>query len=153
MTERRQNQKDFERRKRSMGQRITLASEAEVQRSVVEYLEWDGWRAIRTEHAIERNGNGDIKRKVGEVGMPDYLFIRYGQFRTNRYGLNGKSEMHSPISEVLWIEFKKRGKSPTNEQFKWHEAERARGALVIVVDDIDAFREDYGRLGLRRRVS
>ena len=40
---------------------------------MVEYLQLDGWRPIRTDPVSDRaRGKG-----FGELGMPDYLFLRY----------------------------------------------------------------------------
>jgi hypothetical protein len=42
---------------------------------------------------------------------------------------------------VTWyVEFKRPGKEPTEAQLKEHEAIRAAGGEVWVVDDVDAFR-------------
>lgn len=116
----------------------TQITEEHIQRTVKEFLEWDDWRSLRTEHAIERDKNGKVKRKVGELGMPDYLFIRYRPWEIDS-------------AQVIWIEFKSPGEKPTQEQLKWHKAERDRGALVLVVDDIDAFVQWYKQSGLQRR--
>lgn len=108
--------------------------EKHVEQAVRDFLALDGWRSFKTDPCSDRSrGKG-----FGEVGMPDCLFVRYGL----------------PISgQILWIEFKRPGKKPTAHQLAWHDAERARGALVLVVDDIDLFREWYAKSGLRRRVT
>jgi len=121
-------------------------TEAHVQETVTQFLEADGWRAIRTEHAIERNEEGDFKRRVGEVGMPDYLYVRYSE----KVQYDKRCEFEVPTK--FWIEFKAPGKKPDAHQLAWHEAERARGALVLVVDDIDDFMKRwYPQSGLQRR--
>jgi len=104
-----------------------------VQRAVVDYLELDGWRAFRTELTVQR----EYGRVVGERGQPDYLFLRYGEGFT---------------AEVLWIEFKRPGERPNIAQQMWHKAEKERGAEVLVVDDIQDFRDSYAASGLIRRV-
>ena len=113
-------------------------SEKHIQETVVAYLEWDGWRAFRTELTVQR----EYGRVVGEAGQPDYLFVRY---RTAE-GFYRESD-----AEVLWIEFKAPGKSPRADQLAWHQAERERGAMVLVVDDIDDFIRWYESSGLLRR--
>lgn len=117
--------------------------ESHVQQTVREFLELDGWRAIRTDPVSDRaRGKG-----FGEVGMPDYLFARY-----RRHELDGKFHLDiGQIAELLWVEFKAPGRKATAHQLAWHAAERARGALVLVVDDIEAFREWYGKSGLQRK--
>lgn len=119
--------------------------EKHVQQAVTQFLELDGWRPLRTEHAIERNERGDFKRKVGEKAMPDYLYIRYCRH------ISSMCPDDCPDASVLWIEFKRPGEQPRTEQVQWIEAERRRGALVMVVDDIDQFIAWYRTSGLQRR--
>lgn len=133
-------------------------SEADIQKTVVDYLQAEGWRAIRTEHAIERADGGKVRRKVGEVGMPDYLFLRYGPCSgipapvNERLGWCGGNSFGATqrADEVLWIEFKAPGKSPTPAQRAWHAAERKLRALVLIVNDVDEFIMWYERSGLTR---
>jgi hypothetical protein len=121
-------------------------TEAHIQQTVTQFLELDGWRAIRTDPVSDRaRGKG-----FGEIGMPDYLYLRYGSPVFPRYtGPDGKDE--SLFAQVLWIEFKAPGKAAKPHQLAWHVAERQRGALVLVVDDIDSFRQWYAQSGLQRR--
>ena len=124
-------------RRRAVRRHGTAARE-HIQQTVTEFLEWDGWRPIRTEHAIERDEDGGFKRRVGEVGMPDYLFVRYD------------THISTSWAQVLWIEFKRPGERPRWDQEVWHVTERLRGALVLVVDSIDDFRAWYAASGLQR---
>ena len=119
-------------------------TEAHVQQTCTEFLISDGWHAIRTELTVQKERG----RVVGEVGMPDHLYIRYYD------ALSDRSEWPAHLAtsaQVLWIEFKRPGRHPTKQQFAWHKAERARGALVLVVDDIDGFMAWYKASGLQRR--
>ncbi|HXI85319.1 MAG TPA: hypothetical protein VNL17_14655 [Verrucomicrobiae bacterium] len=124
--------------------------EANIQETVVQYLQLDGWRAFRTELTVQRERG----RVVGERGQPDYLFIRYQdpaafeEYEQKRW------------AEIMWIEFKAGGEkqkwAQSNSlsakfQRAWHAAERSRGALVLVVDDINSFIEWYMTCGLLRR--
>jgi hypothetical protein len=114
-------------------------SEAHVQKAVVQILELDGWRAIRTDPVSDRSrGTG-----FGEIGMPDYLFLRY-------WRMDNLHDDTPPIGEMLWIEFKAPGKTPSLEQLNWHGKERNRGALVVVVENVDGFIEWYKSSGLMR---
>lgn len=116
--------------------------EADIQRTVVEFLQLYGWRAFRTDPVSDRaRGKG-----FGEMGMPDYLFIRYDVHTP----LCSK-DCPAPMAEVLWVEFKRPGGKPSSHQIVWHEAEKRRGALVMVVDHIDRFMEFYETSGLKRR--
>src|SRR3974390_705182 len=67
-------------------------SEEQIQETCTRLLELDGWRALRTDPCSDRaRGKG-----FGEVGMADYLYIRYNVFGED---------------ETLWVEWKcKRGK-------------------------------------------
>lgn len=115
-------------------------SEAHIQETVTHLLQLDGWRAIRTDPVSDR-GRG---KGFGEVGMPDYLYVRYWNLSTVSFRNNE--------SDVMWIEFKRPGKSAEPHQLEWHNAERLRGALVLVVNDIDDFVRWYGESGLARKV-
>jgi hypothetical protein len=122
-------------------------SEADVQQAVVLMLELDGWRAIRTDPVSDRSrGKG-----FGEVGMPDYLFIRY-EFA--HYCVNelprGFLIAKSQWAQVIWVEFKAPGKTLKPHQTAWHSKEGARGARIFIVDDAVRFRETYKTSGLMR---
>lgn len=134
-------------------------TEAHVQQTVTQFLELDGWRAIRTDPVSDRSrGKG-----FGEVGMPDMLYLRY-QFIGPDSDVNyagwrltfGPPPRYAGFDpedvQALWIEFKAPGKAAKPHQLAWHEAERKRGALVLVVDDIDDFMKRwYPQSGLQRR--
>jgi hypothetical protein len=148
-------------------------TEAHVQQTVTQFLELDGWRHIRTHPLppiVQRLDAimGKAPRPLGyawqqirpyvlthtnaetfgEKGMPDALFVRYS------IPWMDAAPVGSDVSftETMWIEFKLPGKKPDSHQNAWHAAERARGALVVVVDDIDEFmREWYPASGLQRR--
>ena len=121
--------------------------EADVQRTCTEFLELDGWRAIRTDPVSDHK----LAKGFGELGMADHLYLRYGLPITGRNFCGHPPEIQS-AAQVLWIEFKAPGKSAEPHQLDWHEAERARGALVLVIDDINFFIAWYKRSGLARRV-
>ncbi len=102
-------------------------------------LELDGWRAIRTDPVSDRSrGKG-----FGEVGMPDYLFIRYLDH-------DGPMVDQQCLAQMLWIEFKAPGKPLKPHQTAWASREGRRGALIFVVDDAVRFRETYKTSGLMR---
>ena len=107
--------------------------ERDIQQTCTEFLELDGWRAFRTELTIQRERG----RVVGERGQPDYLYLRYTD---------------DGMARVLWIEYKKPGEKPRPDQLAWHEAERKRGGIVLVVADIDWFMRWYRLGGLARNV-
>lgn len=133
-----------ERQQTPRAQRVPGLLESQIQQTVTEFLQFDGWRAFRTELTVQRERG----RVVGERGQPDYLYIRYlhansGFHKTQFAGMSR--------AEVMYLEFKRPGEKPRPDQIAWHEAERKRGALVMVVDDIDQFVEWYKTSGLQRR--
>ncbi len=122
-------------------------TEKDVQVGVTAFLELDGWRSIRTDPVSDRKrGKG-----FGEVGMPDYLYVRYWG-KSPMWTDRGESNSHH-MGDILWIEFKAPGKAPKAHQLNWHDAERTRGALVRVVDGFETFRSWYmNESGLNRRM-
>ena len=131
--------------------------ESSIQRECVKLLEQDGWRALRTDPVSDR-GRG---KGFGELGMADYLFVRYD-------GMSNVLEISEPIPEatevcvqslcqVLWVEFKRpRGGVVSKSQTDWHNKERARGALTWIASQdfpatVEGFREHYEASGLMRR--
>ena len=124
--------------------------EAPIQAEITLILESDGWRALRTEPVSDR-GRG---KGFGEIGMPDFLYMRYG---------SGTVEPWKPLGmlaegcEILWIEHKRRrGGVVSKAQIEWHMRERARGALTLIAGvDFDAsvqgFTRYYKASGLCRR--
>lgn len=91
--------------------------------------------------------------EFGEPGMPDSQFIRYddksrrgpAEFRMGARDSDPKinTDFWRSRSCVMWCEMKAPGKKPAPHQLAWHEAERARGALVKVVDHFETYRDWY----------
>lgn len=122
-------------------------SERHIQDACTKLLELDSWRAIRTDPASNRA----MGKGFGEIGMPDYLYIRYAIPGSIMAAICRESAIVK--SEVLWIEYKAPGKLLKGHQFAWHCKERERGALVKMVDDFDRFRNWYvEESGLNRRL-
>jgi len=119
--------------------------ESDIQRQISEFLELDGWRALRTDPCSDRaRGKG-----FGEVGMADHLYIRYPttEFQME-YGLSRGS-----FCQVLWIEHKRPDGRASDKQKQWHMAERARGALTLIAGEdfepsLDGFLAWYHHSGL-----
>ena len=118
-------------------------SEKDVQIGCTAFLELDGWRAIRTDPVSDRKrGKG-----FGELGMPDYLYVRYLPPLSGYKDPPDVATLH----QLLWIEFKAPGKKPLKHQLEWHARESNRGALVLVVDGFEGFRAWYvNESGLNR---
>ena len=90
--------------------------EADITRTVRQYLEYRGWRAVRINAG-----------PFGKRGLPDFCFLHYSR------------------RLIVWIEFKGPGGRLSPEQSAWIEEERRHGATVLVVKDIDAFVAWYER--------
>ena len=114
--------------------------EKHVVEAVTEFMRIDGWRPIKME-PLSKWGKGS-----GELGMPDYLFLRY------KYADVPTNWPWVTLCEHFWIEFKRPGAKPKPHQVSWHVTEQANGALVRTVDDFDAFRRWYMASGLARKV-
>jgi hypothetical protein len=133
-------------------------TEADIARTCKDFLELDGWRPIKMEPISRREWG----RGTGELGQPDYLFLRYAT-NDEDWGDVYTGPMGAPYvtnynyDEILWIEFKRRGGKAKAHQKAWQAAERARGALVwsfgtdIIPATIEAFQEHYRASGLMRR--
>lgn len=118
-------------------------SESDIERQITDLLALDGWRAIKTDPCSDRaRGKG-----FGEKGMCDVLYVRY---HPDALTLGDRQ-----ACDVMWIEHKKPGGKVSPHQAAWHQAERARGALVVVatVDfepSVDGFLAWYRKSGLAR---
>jgi hypothetical protein len=122
--------------------RAVTMSEAEMERTCTAMLVQDGWRSLKTSPVSRRaRGVG-----FGELGMADYLYIRYRPPSDWQAGMAG-------LADVLWCEWKRADGEAAPHQLAWIEAERARGALVWLagVDfeaTPDAFWAHYKASGL-----
>lgn len=140
-----------------------LLTEKHIQETCSQFLELDGWRRLRTDPVSDRSrGKG-----FGEPGMADDLYIRYQTPLTRSLALrlgNG----NQAFAEVLWCEFKRerggqgkralftKAEKAKIHQSAWHAAERARGALTVILGEdcpatIEGFQEWYRSSGLMRR--
>lgn len=115
--------------------------EDSIEKAIVQAMVLDGWRPFK----MEENFSERKKKKTGEPGMCDHLFIRY-------IPRDGPCNLNCPAcdapfvfrphdfgkTEVLWWEFKaskkvrKRKEFLSKDQVAWVAAERARGALIWV---------------------
>lgn len=129
--------------------RRKVTSESEIERDCTQILIHDGWRPLKTDPVSDRRrGKG-----FGELGMADYLYIRYG---APGFSDNQQYAMAHASAQVLWCEFKREDGSAKPHQLKWHQRERQRGALTLIagVDfeaSVEGFMDFYNRSGLKRR--
>lgn len=136
-------------------------TEADVQRTCTAWLERDGWRALKLE-PVHDPGRKRGSQGFGEIGMTDYIYIRYLGHELNIVPPNFTRPVgflnwfwgvpRAILTQTLWWEWKRFGEKPTAAQLRWHEVERARGAYVGWSDSIESFMEAYRTLGLARRV-
>jgi hypothetical protein len=116
-------------------------SERAMERTCTTMLISDGWRPLKTSPVSRRaRGVG-----FGELGMADYLYIRYW------------AGCRPEEAQVAWVEWKRADGEAAPHQLAWIKAERAKGALVWLagVDfeaTPEAFWEFYKRSGLCRSV-
>lgn len=139
------------------------STEAQIEAECTKVLEQDGWRALRTDPVSDR-GRG---RGFGEIGMADYLYLRYDFVRQNAAvgglgdigfgGLVDKETLTTlhAYADVMWIEFKRPGEKAKKHQQAWHAKERARGALTLIAGEdfpasVAGFKEWYAASGLCR---
>ena len=114
-------------------------SEREMERTCTAMLVQDGWRSLKTSPVSRRaRGVG-----FGELGMADYLYIRYLAAAQIRFcGLH--AVLKAPDAEVLWVEWKRADGEAAPHQLAWIEAERAKGALVWLAGvDFEATPEKF----------
>jgi hypothetical protein len=112
--------------------------EKQVAQQVRDFLRFRGWRIVRTQFAFSPGSFS-----TGEPGMADDLALRF-------------MDRDRAIALALWLEYK----GPNDRrrctcqpgsgkpckvcrQLQWHQRERARGAVVWVVDDFSFFAELY----------
>lgn len=109
--------------------------ESHIEGAIVQAMELDGWRAIK----MEENFSERKKKKTGEPGMSDHLFLRYHNAADPRGPVPyTKTRCYNPLGDILWWEFKRvrgdrqKAEQLSADQLKWIHAERSRGALVWV---------------------
>jgi hypothetical protein len=131
----------------SVNRRNPGLTEAHLERQCSDFLALDGWRSLKTDPVSRKEwGKG-----FGEKGMCDRLYIRYAEFEPRTL-----LEPYLDNAQVMWIEWKTpRGKAAPHQR-RWIEAERARGALVLLAGQdfpalYEAFVVWYRRTGLLRR--
>jgi hypothetical protein len=138
--------------------KAVLPKESEIEKAIVQAMVLDGWRPFK----MEENFSERKKKKTGEPGMCDHLFLRYRWRAQFNPAANLGPEA---IAEVLWWEFKRIRRRPgrrdkatglDNDQIDWIVTERTRGALVWIagVDHeatVEGAAQHYLDSGLARR--
>lgn len=118
--------------------------ESDVSKQVKTFLEYHGWRAIRMQVAsVARPTGGGFH--VGEVGMPDYLFLRYEDSipPLEQPDYDWHPRALPGCCQHLWVETKAPGKKRSAAQEAWAQNEQIRGAVGVVADDYDKFQAWY----------
>ena len=125
-----------------------ITSEADIERTITEWLALDGWIGLKTNPVSNRaRGAG-----FGEVGMADYQYRRFQDVP----GTLPSTILWRAQCELFWIEFKQPKGVHGRHQIAWQDREKARGALVLalgqdVAPTIEAVQDWYRRSGLMRR--
>lgn len=119
--------------------------EKDIAKCIADLLELDGWRLLFCEPMSRR----DQGRGFGEPGMADLLAIRYDSDALRLTGFP------SAWASIFWIEFKKPAGIVSAKQRVWHQAERVRGALTIILGEdceasVDSWIAWYRASGLNR---
>jgi hypothetical protein len=100
-----------------------VLSEADVARKVSDWMQLHGWREFVTGYGEIRDGERVVAR-VGEVGMPDRLYIQYSD------------------GFLVWVELKRaKGGRHSIAQKNWIRDERIRGAEVWSIRSLDELKE------------
>jgi hypothetical protein len=104
--------------------------EADVTKQIKDFMEWRQWRPVRMQRTVIPGAF-----QTGEPGIADYLFIRY--LHTEFAGL----------AVTCWVEMKRqhRGKMG-DDQIKWRDREKKRGAIVLKANDLRDFERKYEEL-------
>lgn len=147
-------------RRTTGARKVPLPTERQIQETCSSFLELDGWRRLRTDPVSDRSrGKG-----FGELGMADDLYIRY----TIPWVDAAPCGSDVAFTETMWIEWKRerggqgkralftKAEKAKIHQKAWHAAERARGALTVIMGEdcpasIEGFQEWYRNSGLMRR--
>ena len=104
--------------------------EKAVTASVTQYLKLRGWRPLRMQRTVLPG-----QFSTCEPGTADVLYIRYDT-----------EALHPPGSgRILWVEFKSPSGHLGPKQEEWIAREKSRGAIVLVVDDLQEFVRYYER--------
>lgn len=100
---------------------LTL-SEKEVTRQIVDYMLSNRWYPIRMNSGLVSTPDGR-RIKVGQAGVPDYIFIR--------------------ATDYVLVEMKRPGGSLSPAQKDWHRYAEIAGFPVIVADGLGTFIAAY----------
>lgn len=116
-------------------------SEADVTQQVCDFMAAEGWRGVRMNVGVATNLATGKQVAFHEPGMPDWQF--WTPMYTPDFFHGSLEDKRRANVSLVWIEFKAPGEKPTPRQLAWHRDEIARGALVIVVDHFETFRDWY----------
>lgn len=110
-----------------------LLKESDIETAIVQAMEKDGWRAFK----MEENFSERKRKKTGEPGMCDHLFLRPHNQGDPRGPVPGyKTRCYNPLGDILWWEFKaakevrKRAEILSPKQVQWQMLTKAQGFLV-----------------------
>jgi len=110
--------------------------EADIETTIVDAMVKDGWRAFKMQYSFDQ-----VKKlTLGEPGMCDHLFVRYGLIKP--HPVRGAADSFwgnaLAVADILWWEYKASKKRRKRREFLsvnqtlWIQAEKRKGALVWV---------------------
>lgn len=100
-------------------------SEADVVRQITDLMKAEGWRCMRLQSGLFVSETRILR--VGEKGLPDWLFLRAGQ-------------KGAGWAQCLFVEIKGTGKKPKPDQLAWLADATTAGLLATWTDNLDTFR-------------
>ena len=109
--------------------RIPALRESDVTKQIKGFLESRGWYAVRLQSGVVRGITRDSFMRLGKKGLPDWIFVR------------GR--------EALFVEMKRPGKKPSQDQARWFEWAEIQGIMAVWCDGLGNFLEKYGKLFTR----
>lgn len=128
---------------------VDLITEAHVEQTCGDWLQLDGWVCLKTDPV----SNPKWGKGFGELGMADCQYRRpFGKSIPNPlYDSCSRS-----VTNLMWIEWKKRKGQLAAHQAAWRQGERDRGFLAVAAGmdfpkTIAGFMEWYRKSGLMRR--
>ena len=108
----------------------TLASEHEIQTSIMHYLGYRGWYTQRMNSGAIRTERGGLVR-MNKAGTPDILAFKPGGCDPAEYG---QDWVHA---ELLFIEVKRPGKKATPLQLATMRELTKYGARCIIATSVE----------------
>ncbi len=106
-------------------------SEKIVTKQIIDFMRAHRWRAIRLQSGLFSRPLSQSRVRIGESGMPDWLFLR-------NFSVPGVFKY-----EVLFVEVKASGRNATPNQLQWAKQALADGFDTMTTSSVDDFIAGY----------